>query len=175
MVQFTLEPLVQWARAAWTRRELTVNMAVAFDQAMRDDGRAHRDLLTGRGPGHAVVQALRRIDWRAYNAMIWISEEGARIDLREIGPKSLGVLIRSAIERKQWQLVARGERAGGAGDTWRVPFALMGMLHRNGPTRGPHERQKLRLAITGAFFWGPSGDGKRDGRTIRIAPPARGI
>ena len=74
--------------------------------------------------------------------------------MRAIGPRTVATLVRAAVEKKQWELVARNEdlAALGAGGGCITP--LRGLLRRNGRAWGPHERQKLRLAITGAV-WGP--------------------
>ena len=70
---FTLvgEPIVQWARRAWLQPELRRYMAVSFDAAWKAGQRLNGDVLSGRGPAHAVVQALLRLRWQPCNALKW--------------------------------------------------------------------------------------------------------
>ena len=69
MVLYIEEPLTQWAKRAWADVSMQRFMAVAFDHAWRTSGGVSSDKLTGHGPAHAVVQAIRRLRWRPISAL----------------------------------------------------------------------------------------------------------
>ena len=126
-------------------------MAVVFGVAARESDKSGADTLSWKGPGHAVVQALKRIQWKAFNVVLWTAHRGVQLDLRKIGPRSLAIFIGEAVEAQQWRLVGRtpGLEALASGG---FIEPLRRILHKNGMAWGPAQRSKLRLAVTGAVW-----------------------
>ena len=65
-----------------------------------------RSTMHGRGPAHATVQALTRLRWTSRTARHWTTDEGLDLDLATVCPHTVHVLLRMAVERVQWRIVA---------------------------------------------------------------------
>eukprot|EP00969_Alexandrium_andersonii_P058024 2556370-Alexandrium_andersonii.AAC.1 len=69
-------------------------MAVAFDEAIRHQKAHAVDVCGGRGPAHAVLQALLRIAWAPRSAAVWQDHCGTKLDLSVDCPATVARLVR---------------------------------------------------------------------------------
>ena len=82
-------PIYMWTVAVWEAKLSIREMQVAFDAACA----APPDKLHGVGPAHATVQALRRIGWRPTTAARWTTHDGIELNLKEVCPKTVALLV----------------------------------------------------------------------------------
>ena len=94
----TLAPLKAWAVEIWAGQADTLRkMAIAFAAAVKDLDGGKRLATNTPGPTVAVLLALQRLGWRAESCTTWISDRGARLDLREVCPRSLMVIGKRSV------------------------------------------------------------------------------
>ena len=112
----TVDPIVEWAKAAWDKVVSRAELTAAWRLACSEVGLAERPFHAVRGPAGATMASATRLGWKMPSPFSFIDDSGAIIMLDAICPKDLERHARRALEDRDAAASSLAARIGGVPD-----------------------------------------------------------
>ena len=142
-----IEPIGQWADAAWHSRLPTKLLDYSIGKAKRAVLAAKRPWAVVRGPAGAVVATAARIGWTVVDATTAVTDVGRHVCFTKDSPKMVKLLVRQSVDRWRWKLAESQfpalQSAAGRGPVW-SPIARLLKYGRWTAHEGGGEAQGMR-------------------------------
>ena len=142
----------KWALAVWEGWAPIFVLTYVLDAARTKlaGSRARWSLVYG--PAAALVMTLRRLQWQIESPWSLVSDDGTRLDLRQMSPAFVLDAVVSSVSRWRWnriedKLPALDSRGMGVGAAWRPVLSALRM--KDSSDWGPKHKGALRSLLAG--------------------------
>lgn len=91
--------VLQWSLAVWKAYPKLQLLEKTIQGAQRLLAKARCKWAAASDPACVLVLTLERISWTAKSARLWVSDQGIKVDLLALAPKSVARLAEQAVAR----------------------------------------------------------------------------
>ena len=110
------DPILEWSKAIWDGQVPRQQLSLAWRRALPIISMADRPFSAVEGPAGAMLASLLRLGWKSPSPFHFIDKEGGYIDLTDICPDTLRLMLRDALRDQDGKRSAMGARIGGMPD-----------------------------------------------------------